>query len=550
MKLNKYMPFLLAFAVLCVVILIIRMPESPIAKMTQWVSGRVEGFAMPVFTSPRCPPGYKFFTDKTGESYCCKGSVNPYSHACSGQTCALRPGAIDPKTKKPMPNCSDVMKQMWDAAESQCPKTYPNYALNSKCCAGGSIQDGTQCSAENTKDGAFCTLDDNARTGEKLCSIERIKENIKCPQGLKAVVTPLSAADVQKYPGGRGKAMIRCMDSFSSCFVDDNIKLLQAGGVFTDQADSLKLHQSSCSKFDTIDVKKNLAENPLPGKFLLRAPGKNNLCMDDGGGTTPGQTKMQLWSCAASSLNQQFVYDAQTQQIRNPNKNMCVDDGGGQNNGQTQFNMQTCDPNSSNQRFVYNQYTKMFSNPNKRKGAMCIDDGGAYAPGAAKMHLWTCDAANPNQKFVAERIDTPVGAKVPGVMLLQNPFKPNLCIDDGGGTAPGQSKIHSWTCDRNNINQQFVYDPMLKQLKNPNKNLCVDDGGGTRDGQTQYHLWTCDPNNKNQQFVYNPFNNMFANMNKGKCIDDGGGFSAGASKLHNWSCNGASINQRFKPILL
>jgi hypothetical protein len=546
MNFKTYMPFVVAFAVLCVVIFIIHVRESPIASLTQWFSSRVEGFAMPVFTSPRCPPGYKFFTDKTGESFCCNGTVNPYSHACSGNMCAMTPGAVDPRTKKPLPYCRDIMKQMWDAAESQCPKSFPNYSLNNKCCATGSIQDGAQCSAENVKDGAFCTLDDNATTGEKLCSVERLKEKVKCPQGLKSVVTPLSATDVQKYPTARGKSMIRCMDSFSSCFADESIKQLQSTGVFTNQDDSLKLNEASCSKWDRLNVQRNqTAANPLPGKFLLRAPVKNNLCMDDGGGTAPGQTKMHLWSCDARNLNQQFVYDAQTQQIRNPNKNMCVDDGGGVNNGQSKFHLWTCDPNNRNQRFVYNPYTKMFSNPNKRGGSMCIDDGGAYAPGQSKMHIWQCDAANPNQKFEPVRIDTPVGAKVPGVMLLQNPFKQNLCMDDGGGTAPGQTKMHLWTCDKNNMNQQFTYDPMLKQLKNPNKNLCVDDGGGTK-----YGLWHCDPNNKNQQFVYNPYNQMFANMAKGKCMDDGGTLVPGGTKFDNFNCSAANINQRFKPILL
>ncbi len=546
MKVKNYLPFIVAFVVLCVVILIIRMPESPIAKVTQWFSNRVEGFAMPVFTSPRCPPGYKFFTDKTGESYCCKGSVNPYSHACSGVLCSLRPDATDPSTKKPMPFCGDVMKQLWDTAESQCPKTYPNYALNGKCCASGSVQDGAMCSAEDTKDNAFCTLDDYSRTGEKLCSTERLKENVKCPQGMKSIVTPLSASDIQKYPAARGKSMIRCMDSFSSCFADESIKNLQAAGVFTDQGDSLKLHEASCSKWDTTNVQRNLATNPLPGKFLLRAPGKNNLCMDDGGGTAPGQSKMHLWTCDARNPNQHFEYLAQTQQIRNPNKNLCVDDGGGVANGQSKFHLWTCDPNNPNQRFVYNPYTKMFSNPNKSSGTMCIDDGGAYGPGTAKMHIWQCNAANPNQKFTAERIDLPITAsKVPGLMLLQNPFKQNLCMDDGGGILPGQTKMHMWTCDKNNLNQQFTYDPLLKQLKNPNKNLCVDDGAGSK-----YHLWACDPNNKNQQFVYNPHTQMFANMNKGKCMDDGGGQFPGATKFDNYACSAANINQRFKPILL
>jgi len=521
------------------------MPESPIAKLTQWFSNRVEGFAMPAFTSPRCPPGYTFFTDKTGESFCCKGSVNPYSHACSGAMCSLRPGVADPITKKPMPFCGDVMKQLWGSAESQCPKAYPNYALNGKCCARGSVSDGAQCGSEDMREGAFCSLDDGV-VGEKHCSTEKLKESVKCPEGLNLVATAMSASDVQKYPAAKGKSVLRCMDSFSSCFVDSSVKQLQSQGVFTNQEDSLKLHEASCSKFDRTQVKKNLAENPLPGKFLLRAPGKGNLCIDDGGGVAPGQTKMHLWTCDSRNLNQHFVYDSATRQIRNPNKNLCVDDGGGINNGQSKFHLWTCDPNNKNQQFDYNPYTKMFSNPNKRGGQMCIDDAGAYQPGAAKMHLWQCDAANPNQKFTAERIDQPVTTtKVPGLMQLQNPFKQNLCMDDGGGVAPGQTKMHLWTCDKSSLNQQFTYDPMLKQLKNPHKNLCVDDAGGGK-----YHLWACDPNNKNQQFVYNPYTQMFANLNKGKCMDDGGALFPGGTKFHNIDCNAANINQRFKPILL
>lgn len=172
-----------------------------------------------------------------------------------------------------------------------------------------------------------------------------------------------------------------------------------------------------------------------------------------------------------------------------------------------------------------------------------MDDGGAAG---AKMHLWACDAANPNQKFAAERIDLPVtAAKVPGLMMLQNPFKQNLCMDDGGALAPGKSLMRMWNCDKSNINQQFTYDPLLKQLKNPNKNLCVDDGGGAL-----YSLRSCDANAKNQQFVYNPYTQMFANMNKGACMDDGGALVAGGSVFHNGKCDATNMNQRFKPILL
>jgi hypothetical protein len=49
--------------------------------------GGVEGFsAPPVHEYPQCPPGgYKFFNDAQGGSFCCKGTINPYTHQCEAK---------------------------------------------------------------------------------------------------------------------------------------------------------------------------------------------------------------------------------------------------------------------------------------------------------------------------------------------------------------------------------------------------------------------------------------------------------------------------------
>jgi hypothetical protein len=144
--------------------------------------------------------------------------------------------------------------------------------------------------------------------------------------------------------------------------------------------------------------------SPIIGNiFMLKVPGKHDLCVDDGGGRKSGQTQFHLWTCDKNNENQHFTYDATTQQIRNPNKdNLCVDDGGGTARGQTRFHLWTCDPNNVNQKFVYDPNTKMFNNPQKNN--LCMDDGGGTALGQTKFHLWTCDTNNANQKFEAIKL--------------------------------------------------------------------------------------------------------------------------------------------------
>lgn len=135
-------------------------------------------------------------------------------------------------------------------------------------------------------------------------------------------------------------------------------------------------------------------------------------------------------------------------------------------------------------------------------------------------------------------------------MMLRNPAKKNLCLDDGGGTAPGATKFWLWTCDPNNVNQHFEvlsYEKMAEEQKQRliaagrnsdveilnsgesimlrvrgKENLCVDDGGGRSNGATKFVDQPCNPNSMNQLFTYDPNTYQFKSANKpGLCMDDG-----------------------------
>ena len=58
----------------------------------------VESF---VSSGPKCPDNFTFFTDKEGDSFCCKGIVDHYTHTCKAvgadAMCSMRPNVKDPR---------------------------------------------------------------------------------------------------------------------------------------------------------------------------------------------------------------------------------------------------------------------------------------------------------------------------------------------------------------------------------------------------------------------------------------------------------------------
>ncbi|POM60098.1 hypothetical protein PHPALM_31083 [Phytophthora palmivora] len=301
-------------------------------------------------------------------------------------------------------------------------------------------------------------------------------------------------------------------------------------------------------------------------KIMLRVRGKDNLCVDDGGGRWNGATKFNDQLCDPTSLNQVFTYDAKTRQFRSVSKpGLCMDDGGAWNAAGSQAHLWDCDPNNQNQWFVWDEDTMMLRNPVKQN--LCFDDGGGTAPGQTKYVLWFCDNNNVNQHFeilshakmVEEKKNRLIAAGLDDDVDLLNSGQPimlrvrgknNLCIDDGGGRWNGATKFVNQKCSPSSQNQLFTYDPSTRQFRSVNKpNLCMDDGGGWNAAETTAHLWDCDPNNQNQWFVWDENTMMIRNPAKNNlCFDDGGGMTPGASRYWLWTCDNNNPNQHFEVV--
>jgi hypothetical protein len=122
---------------------------------------------------------------------------------------------------------------------------------------------------------------------------------------------------------------------------------------------------------------------------------------------------------------------------------------------------------------------------------ICLDASQRNRRGG-KVHMWTCNTKNKNQQWSFD----------PSTGQIKN--KHGICLDASQRNQRG-GKVHMWTCQTTNWNQQWSYDVTTGQIKNT-RGLCLDASQRNRRGG-KVHMWTCNTNNKNQQFILNTDHN-------------------------------------------
>lgn len=265
MKKGFHWPILLAGLVLVVVLYIVLRPDSSsITSATKWLSSHIEGFAVALGDTPKCPSGFKFFNDKKGESFCCGGKVNPYTHACeateASKLCAFKPEMKDPRNPAvQLPLCSSMIARTTQTAvKENCPGQFMNYASIGKCCLTDSDLDGYDCTSLDRDDTSrYCVTGGRPlKAGEKRCSLLQMEENASCPKPLQKMSYTLGEKEAQKYgPAAKGVAIPFCFGMESSCIPNNVIKSVQPTGVYADKnVDNWKY---SCSQWEKVNLRRD-----------------------------------------------------------------------------------------------------------------------------------------------------------------------------------------------------------------------------------------------------------------------------------------------------
>ena len=240
-------PFLfIAVAISLLCVYLVNQGSSPLVTVTQRVADLFEGFQTVPTASPKCPDGYTFFTNATGESLCCSGQINPFSHTCTpnattdnyGGMCAFSPGVADPRqTGKTLPLCANVQDAIsTSTAKNLCPPSLPIYAASltqQSCCQTATNLDGTDCMADDLRRNTFCRV--NPKKGEPNCETMRALETAICPKSLAKTTYTMGDKEVTKYSKAKGMIVPLCFGVEGSCFPDDTVRDMKFKGVFTSE---------------------------------------------------------------------------------------------------------------------------------------------------------------------------------------------------------------------------------------------------------------------------------------------------------------------------
>ena len=276
-------PFILFCLILVACYIVIRQQTSPLTTITQWIGDMAEGFQTVPKTSPKCPIGYKFFTNATGESLCCNGKVNPFTHTCSpvatadlyGGLCAFRPDVanpINPSTSLPL--CSGVIEAVTHAnGAAICPPSLPIYASSASqqsCCKTATNLDGTDCTPADLDANNFCRVSPtSAGKGGRDCAQMRTYETSgNCPAGLQKGMYKMGSTETSAYPAASGKSVPACFGIERSCFPDTVVSSLQSSGIFTSQPSDPKKWGYACSGYQKYYVDKDMSDPGFQKGYL------------------------------------------------------------------------------------------------------------------------------------------------------------------------------------------------------------------------------------------------------------------------------------------
>jgi hypothetical protein len=279
----QWIPFLFVFAILGIVLaIVLRDDKSLISKFAQMISQNIEGFAsQPVLESPRCPVNFNFFNDRRGDSFCCRGAINPYTHTCEAADeqalCAFRPNMPDPRNRhRTLPLCSSTITTNHTTQQQACPASLPNYASIGKCCLNNPDLDDYDCMpSDNMDKQKYCKLKGPLAPGEQLCSqINMMKSaTSSCPAQIPQVIMyKTGAAEVAAYGDKAGNLSIpTCFGMNEVCIPDNVIEYYQKNnGLYRDK--NIPKWAYSCSGWSTVNVKKdmtiNMDESYLPSTLF------------------------------------------------------------------------------------------------------------------------------------------------------------------------------------------------------------------------------------------------------------------------------------------
>jgi hypothetical protein len=284
-------PLVVFLLVIAACAFVIQQQTSPLVSVTQWMGGLFEGFSSPT-KSPICPSGYTFYTDSVGESLCCKGTINPFTHTCSvsatastaadsyGGICAFRPGVSSPLSPgTSLPLCATVTDAIQVSNNNtKCPPSLPNYVaitpsgtttLRESCCKTGPNADGTDCSPADITAKTFCRINPTSTFSGTDCTVVKLSDQSGgCPVGLQSATYTMGTTETNENSALAGVSVPACMGIEHSCFPDNVAQYFKTNNLFSKIPSDPKKWVYSCSGYQQYYVANDRSDTSMVTDYV------------------------------------------------------------------------------------------------------------------------------------------------------------------------------------------------------------------------------------------------------------------------------------------
>jgi len=226
-------------------------------------------------------------------------------------------------------------------------------------------------------------------------------------------------------------------------------------------------------------------------------------CIDVKDGVNADGTKLQIWTCAEGSKNQQWI-SVKDNTLQWNGTNKCIDLSDGKITDGNVLQIWTCDSKNSNQMWggdpnpdTAEVVTLIAGNASVAGGPYCIT--AASNADGAEVALAACLNTDFHTTFPNGNISwsVPVDPLIGQIKTFDN-----KCLDVPNGSTANGVKLQLWTCTDGNTNQLWKIHEGLSQIEWNGKGKCLDLTNGNSTSGNPIQLWDCasPDNNRNQDW--------------------------------------------------
>jgi hypothetical protein len=254
------------------------------------------------------------------------------------------------------------------------------------------------------------------------------------------------------------------------------------------------------------------------------------MCLDDSGGSTTNDTKVDVYTCNNDAQAQQWTME-DNGTVQDQGHCLDVHDSATTNN--SPVDLYSCNGGAQQQWRV--RYPAGTTTPysgtelENTNSGLCLNDPGSSATKGTQLVIYACNGTGAQQWTIPYATPTSTSEITSPITNSQNQ---GMCLDDWDGKAVNNNKVDIYTCNDGQDTQQWtVASDGTVQING----MCLNNSGSANTPNNPVDLYTCNDTGA-QQWIPQT-DGALLNPETDKCLNDPGSDQNPGTQLGIYACN-------------